>query len=328
MKKVTCTNGHFFDADRFDSCPICGQGYSESKPEALGGSALESEETVPLPQSCAIDELAVTTWVSPNEMRKLWGDILPAEEEPASEQKLTEEPEETVPPSQPVDELAPTMWTVPDLDASSESEEGGGQAPEGVDAPETDELDSCPKETPEPDASQGTEEACAETLAEADKPDMAAQPQMTLAQAVAASDAVGISPVLQPVQQKAADPAANPAGLPVGWLVGLSGSIRGKVFPCKSGRNRIGRERQMDISLPEDLSVDPVNHAQIIYEPKKRQFFIQAGNGDGLSYLNSELVFTHEELHAYDRISLGETAFVFLPLCGECFDWDTNTCGE
>lgn len=330
MKKVTCTNGHFFDADRFDSCPICGQGCNESelKSEALGALEFESEETVPLPQSCAIDELAATAWISPDEMRKLWGDDFPVEEETPEQQEPAEELQETALSSQPVDELAPTMWTVPDLDVSSENEEGDGQAPGEADASEMDALDSCLEETTTPGTSPEAEEICEETLAAADGSDAAAQPQMTLAQAVAVTDAVGISPVFQTVQQKAAEPTVNPVGLPVGWLVGLSDSIRGKVFPCKSGRNRIGRERQMDISVPEALSVDPVNHAQIIYEPKKRQFFIQAGNGDGLTYLNDELVFTHEELRAYDRISLGEAAFVFLPLCGERFDWDTNTCGE
>ena len=376
MKKVTCTNGHFFDADRFDSCPICGQGRDESelKSEALGALGFESEETVPLPQSCAIDELAATAWISPDEMRRLWEDDLPAEEETPEQQEPAEEPEETAPLSQLVDELAPTMWTAPDLDISPEDEEGGGRVLGEADAvdfmkadrpgeteelafeevdtpaseesrertleetnalvsmeadtPEMDALDSCPEEALDLETAPETEEICEETLAAADESDVAAQPQMTLAQAVAASDAVGMSPVFQTVQQKAAEPTVNPVGLPVGWLVGLSDSIRGKGFPCKSGRNRIGRERQMDISVPEALAVDPVNHAQIIYEPKKRQFFIQAGNGDGLTYLNDELVFTHEELRAYDRISLGEAAFVFLPPCGERFDWDTNTCGE
>ncbi len=84
----------------------------------------------------------------------------------------------------------------------------------------------------------------------------------------------------------------------------------------------------MDIALPEEPSVDQAIHAQIIYEPKKRQFFLQAGNGDGLSYLNENLVFTHEELHAYDRIALGDAEFIFLPLCSESFDWNMNMHGE
>jgi len=52
------------------------------------------------------------------------------------------------------------------------------------------------------------------------------------------------------------------------------------------------------------------------------------GNSRSLSYVNHELVFTHEELHAYDRITLGKAEFLFLPLCGERFDWDTNTLGS
>lgn len=293
MKKVVCTNGHFYDADRFDSCPICGQSCGKAELKSENPPAFENEETVPLPPSSAVDELASTTWMSPDEMRALWGDDAPEKPQEEPQEEAPEALQEAVPPGQQVDELAPTMWIAPDLENSPEPAENGEETPENDVAP-----------LPEEDT----------------------QPQMTLAQAVAASDAVGISPVPQAAQEAAAQPV--PDFLPVGWLVGLSGSVRGKIFPCKPGRNRIGREPQMDIALPEESSVDLAGHAQVIYEPKKRQFFIQAGSGNGLSYLNHELVFTHGELHAYDRITLGEAEFLFLPLCGECFDWDTNTCEE
>lgn len=361
MKKVVCTNGHFYDADRFASCPICGQSCDEAELKSgnPGNPAFESEETVPLPPSFAVDELASTTWISPDEMRALWGDDAPEEappqepfdqskpvEAPSQEsqesykqQEPSEEPRKIAPPSQLVDELAPTMWIAPDLENLSERAESGEKALENggaplpeedaavageAAAPEAEETDSCTGEISNTGESPEVQEVCDEPPAAADEPDT--QPHMTLAQAVAASDAVGISPVPQAVQEMAAQ--SIPDFLPVGWLVGLSGSGRGKIFPCKSGRNRIGRELQMDIALLEESSVDPVGHAQIIFEPKKRQFFIQAGSGNGLSYLNHELVFTHEELHAYDRITLGEAEFLFLPLCGERFDWDANTYEE
>ena len=30
MKKVKCANGHFFDAEKFESCPLCGEKAAET----------------------------------------------------------------------------------------------------------------------------------------------------------------------------------------------------------------------------------------------------------------------------------------------------------
>jgi len=333
VKKVTCGNGHFYDADRFTSCPICGQAGEEimTKPE-FGN--VKSEATLPLSQPSAVDELSSTTWLSPEELRRLWEDEPPVESS-AQEQQLFQDHQKQAAPSQQVDELAPTMWTVPDLSSLVECEEfPTPPALEGDEAMLSEKVG-------EPPEALGTDKlpemgrACGEPSfavdvqsAVPDAPDSNAQPQSSLAQAVAASDALGISPVPEAVQQKTDVFVTRPPILPVGWLVGLSDASRGKIFPCKSGRNRIGREMQMDISLPGEDSVDPSGHAQIIYEPKKRQFFLQTGNGDGLTYLNNQLVFTHEEIHPYDRITLGEAEFIFIPLCGESFEWDMNVYGS
>lgn len=109
---------------------------------------------------------------------------------------------------------------------------------------------------------------------------------------------------------------------PVGWLVCIRGIYTGRAFECKAGRNRIGRNLDMDICLSEDLSISRDVHAAIIYEPKNRIFYLQAGTSSGLTYRNGSLIFDHEELHAYDKVELGKTEFTFFPLCGEKFTWD------
>lgn len=109
---------------------------------------------------------------------------------------------------------------------------------------------------------------------------------------------------------------------PVGWLVCIRGTYVGRAFECKVGRSRIGRNLDMDICLSEDSSISRDVHAAIIYEPKNRIFYLQAGVSSGLTYHNGNLIFDHEELHAYDKIELGKTEFLFFPLCGENFTWD------
>ena len=110
--------------------------------------------------------------------------------------------------------------------------------------------------------------------------------------------------------------------LPVGWLIGTVGPHFGEAFACSSGRNRIGRANDLEIILSKDSEITRESHAVLTYEPIKRTFYIQAGESRGIVYLNEEPVLSHSELHAYDKLRLGGSEFVFLPLCGEHFTWD------
>ena len=44
--------------------------------------------------------------------------------------------------------------------------------------------------------------------------------------------------------------------------------------------------------------------------------------GSNINYLNNEAVYTPMPLHAYDVVDLGESSFLFIPLCEERFRWD------
>lgn len=109
----------------------------------------------------------------------------------------------------------------------------------------------------------------------------------------------------------------------VGWLVCVKGVYFGHSFNLAAGKNMIGRSYEMDIDLTGEDSVSRNTHATIIYEPKKRQFIIKAGDSKGLTYVNDELVLEYETLKAYDKIQLGECEMIFVPFCNENFTWDT-----
>lgn len=207
MKKVRCTEGHFYDADRFPECPICHVPISELP------------ETELLPQEEVQSEDAVRTEVCMDTM------LLASAEEPDLSQ-----------------------WG-----NVSQNEMGAAAAP--------------------------------------------------LAQTMAYYHFNEYEP-------------------PVGWLISVKGPYRGKAFECKAGKNKIGRKSDMDICLANDASVTREAHAFLIYEPQQRRFYLMAGSGDGLVYQNGNLVFDHDELFAYDKVALGQSEFVFLPLCGERFAWD------
>ena len=111
----------------------------------------------------------------------------------------------------------------------------------------------------------------------------------------------------------------------VGWLVVINTSSKGRSFNLTCNKNTLGRTGNgniVDISLDEDTTISRGTQAIIIYEPRERQFFLQTSNGKTLLYHNDQLVMTFVELNAYDKISIGKTQLVFVPLCGSKFSWD------
>ena len=113
--------------------------------------------------------------------------------------------------------------------------------------------------------------------------------------------------------------AAQPV---VGWLVGLNGLYRGRIFELKAGRNFIGRSPDMEIMLSDDNAVSFSRHASVIYEPNTRVFIAQAGESNGLVYVNGEMVLNSRQLLVYDKVTVGNTKLLFFPLCSEGFAWE------
>lgn len=266
MQKVSCENGHFYDAERFQACPICGvENYTNvEQDKPVGVERLPS--TVPLfsPEDC--DEAS----------------------EDISEDFLDTDRLEATTRLSPEDEAR--------LRAAIMGEQEGGEG-DGADP-------SVPNQEPEPDKTEA--------------------PGLSLSEVIQATSAQGISSLPKTVAYYDFGKTIPP----VAWIVCVKGCYQGRAFMCQTGKNRLGREKEMEICLYEDPLIARDTHAAIIYEPKRRQFFLQTGSGDGLVYRNDELVFSHEELHIYDKISLGKLEFVFLPLCGEQFTWDDYITGE
>lgn len=108
----------------------------------------------------------------------------------------------------------------------------------------------------------------------------------------------------------------------VGWLVCTAGVHEGEDFRLKSGRNYIGRTRQMDVVLSGEESVSREKHSIVVYEPKANKFFVLPGESTELSYLNDEVILQVTPLKAYDVITLGEVKLMFVPCCSDRFHWD------
>lgn len=109
-----------------------------------------------------------------------------------------------------------------------------------------------------------------------------------------------------------------------GWLVCIEGPQMGLDYRILPEKNFIGRADDMHIRIIGDNTISRRNHAVIVYDPKKRNFLLLPGDASGLAYHNNEAVYTPTELTAYDVIQLGKSVFVFIPLCGDHFEWEDN----
>ena len=108
----------------------------------------------------------------------------------------------------------------------------------------------------------------------------------------------------------------------VGWLVCTKGASCGKTFPLREGRNFIGARSDMDIVLSKEDKVSDRKHAVITYVPKQNCYVAQQGSARELYYVNGEAVLQNVTLKEKDVIEIGQASFLFVPLCGNVFQWD------
>jgi hypothetical protein len=62
----------------------------------------------------------------------------------------------------------------------------------------------------------------------------------------------------------------------------------------------------------------------VVYDPKKKNYVLLPGDSSGIAYLNEEPVYMPSELKPFDVIELGKSKFLFVPFCGEHFEWQDN----
>ncbi len=123
------------------------------------------------------------------------------------------------------------------------------------------------------------------------------------------------APTHTPVEPKG---TFNPV---VGWLVCTEGASRGKDYQIHSQKNYIGRAHHMDICIPTDQCISAEREACLAYDVKSKLFFFSPGNGKNLNYLNDTAILSTVTLSAYDILTIGQTKLMFVPLCGDHFDW-------
>jgi class 3 adenylate cyclase len=100
----------------------------------------------------------------------------------------------------------------------------------------------------------------------------------------------------------------------VGWLVCVKGVNEGRDYRLHSDLNKLGRAPNMDVCIEGDDAISRVDHCRIALSPRSKTFSIVPGETRNLSYLNGENVLSETRLKAYDRLDLGDSSFIFIPL--------------
>lgn len=107
-----------------------------------------------------------------------------------------------------------------------------------------------------------------------------------------------------------------------GWLVCIEGAEMGKDYRIHEEYNYIGRSPKMDICIAGDGSVSWERHAIIAYDREERMFFFAPSSGGSIVRHNGRAVLNNVELKAGDQLKIGNSTFMFVPFCGENFQWE------
>ncbi len=113
----------------------------------------------------------------------------------------------------------------------------------------------------------------------------------------------------------------------VGWLVVIGGPGLGAFRPIFEGNNTIGRAPSQRIPIDfGDDTISAEEQAYIRYDAAERRFlFVPNLAKTNVVSVNEDKPTSAVPLQAMDVITMGHTQLVFVPFCGEEFDWSELT---
>ena len=108
-----------------------------------------------------------------------------------------------------------------------------------------------------------------------------------------------------------------------GWLVCVSGNQYGHSQEIMTGPNRISLWDDPDsMILTQHDEAETLDNAFITYDASSGRFRIQVGQSGLMIYVNDELVLIPRLLNDRDRISLGDSEYIFAAFCDDRFAWE------
>lgn len=293
MNRVICVKGHFYDGDKYETCPHCAAGAEAIKQDPFSVRHSEMEEEKPKRDKHGLFHRKDK---KPKEEKNLAGNVqektvlLEEEENQAKEASGQREKQRQY--HQP--ESTPTDKKQEQHNPPLNSQQAGEREQEKYSRTGSGSI-SKPEEK-----SQSLSAAFAASTRTSEKSDEG--------KTVGYFSKGKIEP-------------------PTGYLICVEGEDYGIGFPLKTGNNSIGRSVSMDVVVMDE-KVSREKQAFVMYEPRKREFYMKPGEGTGLCYLNGDLVLEPMKMKAFDVILLGDTKLMLVPVCCERFSWDEIITGD
>lgn len=286
MEIIRCDKGHFYDADQCSTCPVCASEGQGAAPSPMG-DLMATDMFMDNNAFGGMDSLSPTTPVSATVPVSPASPMMPAATVPAN-------------PG-----MSPISATVPVTAPAT--------VPTPVPAPMPNPV-TVPNPVPAPKVeSYGSTQPAAYLVQDGNHP----------------ATHVGVDALnpTQPVSSKvgSSNPLVNDNGMfnpVVGWLVCVDGESKGMDYRIRSQYNYIGRAQHMDICIPSDPYISAERAAILAYDNQEKIFFFGPGTGHNLVRVNGEMVMNAVRLNPYDRLTIGKTKLLFVPLCGDNFDWN------
>lgn len=100
----------------------------------------------------------------------------------------------------------------------------------------------------------------------------------------------------------------------VGWLVAIKGPHIGQSFELFPKKNFIGRNDSLIVNLYNDKTVSRTAPLSVIFNRHNKKFMAMSGNSDQTAYINDDLLLQPIELKENDQIDIGNTRLLFVPL--------------
>ena len=292
MHVLQCTNGHFFDGDKYSTCPHCGaaSGLAEPKKKEKSDSIFKRNK----PKTVSQTGKTMGMFSSSKSTNPL-----------AQDRTMMLQPEDK------------TEMIMP-LAASPVQ----NSAPVNPPQPEAADVFTPPVQEPVPVMQPVKPQPAQQVQPVFQTPQQQnIQPQITQPK-----------PADEPVSSESGKTLGffrSNIGVEkepvVGWLVCVKGKHFGEAFELYAGRNSIGRDSSNKVVIAGDNTVSASKHLWVTYEPKKREFYVQPGESSGLSYLNGDNIMTPQAINMYDKLEMGSGLYLLIPLCCDSFTWEDYT---
>ena len=320
-----CEKGHFYDDNRFESCPYCKEGTGLGKQAAVAFQNQQFPQFQSAPAQPAAPAPAPAPVISGFKFCTKCGNRAEASAKfctgcgnpfPVAAPAPSNDIGKTVAlqhtPVMPSSDIGKTVAVTP-MSPVPSNDIGKTVAVKPIDI----------------EALTGSGSAAVHAAAAPVEPAAPAAPAVTVAPAAPAVSsapvdaAAPVSSVTQKPQVTVAPQPVKPAKTkPVAFMVCVAGGNLGDSYTVADGRNYIAGGTDADIRLDKDPSVSSECHAVVTYNSSNNKFTLSAGTGRGITYLNGNQIDVSADLSADDRIKAGSSELLFIPVCSDKFKWD------